>query len=87
MRNVWYSPKATLDSPDTIHQILMYGNLSEIKSLKDKVGEQKIRKIFLQYPKKIYTNELLNFIKNFILDINTSIDDQKYLKNTPRNTG
>lgn len=37
-------------------------------------------------PKKIYTNESFNFIKNFVLNISTSVDKQKYLKHTPRYT-
>ena len=87
MKNIWYSTNTNLQSPDAIHQTLMFGSLSDIKSLKDKVGKRKIKKIFLMYPKKIYTNEALNFIKNFILNISTSVDEKKYLKHTPRYTG
>lgn len=83
-KRVWYSSKADIKSPDTIHQILMFGKLSEIRSLKKKVGEAKIKEIFLYFPKKIYTHAALNFIKKFILGIQTSVDEQKYLKTTPR---
>lgn len=86
-KRVWYSPKTDIKSPDTIHQILMFGKLSEIQTLKKKVGESKIKEVFLHFPKKIYTHTSLNFIKKFILKIHTSIDEQKYLKTAPRTTG
>lgn len=83
-KRVWYSPKTDIKSPDAIHQILMFGRLTDIQSLKKKVGEAKLKEIFLRFPKKIYTNPALNFIKNFILKIKTSIDEQKYLKTAQR---
>ncbi|MDP2649515.1 MAG: hypothetical protein Q8P10_01590 [bacterium] len=85
MKQVWYSSNPDMKSPDTVHQILMFGTLSDIKSLEKRLGKKTIGQLFLRYPKKIYTNTSLNFIKNFVLNINTPIDDQKYLKNTPRN--
>jgi len=84
---VWYSEDVDIKSPDTIHQILMFGTLEEIKVLKDKLGEKEMKELFLRFPKKVYTAPALNFIKNFILHINTSIDEQKYLKSTPRHIG
>lgn len=86
-KRVWYSSKSNIKSPDTVHQILMFGRLSEIKSLQKKVGLAKLKEIFLRFPKKVYTNAALNFIKNFILGIHISIDEQKYLKSAPRTTG
>jgi len=80
----WYTSKTTEESPDNIHQILAYGSLSEIKSLKKALGEEVVKKKFMSYPKKIYTASSLNFITKFILHISTSIDEQKYLKSTPR---
>lgn len=84
--HVWYS-LTDPDSPDSVHQTLMYGNLEDIKSLKKTLGYIKLKELFLKFPKKIYTKPALNFIKNFILRINTRIDEQKYLKNTPRSIG
>lgn len=84
VKQMWYSPKTDTKSSDTIHQILMFGELKDIESLKQNVGQTTLRKLFLKHPKKIYTNAALNFIKNFILDINIPIDEQKYLKYTPR---
>ena len=84
IKQVWYSSKTDLQSPDAIHQILMFGGLKDINFLKKALGKTLVKDIFLHYPKKIYTNSALNFIKNFILSINTPLDEQKYLKNTPR---
>lgn len=84
IKSVWYSPKVDTQSPDTIHQVLMFGNLKEIESLKKTIGRNRVKELFLLSPKKIYTGSALNFIKNFILGINTPIDEQKYLKITPR---
>lgn len=86
INNVWYAPKSDIKSPDTIHQILMFGTLRDIKSLKKTVGESTVKKLFLQYPKKVYTAPALNFIKNFILRLHSPIDEQQYLKFTPRIT-
>ncbi len=83
---VWYSPKSDLKSPDTTHQILMFGNLEDIRLLKKTVGETTIKNTFLRFPKKVYTGAALNFIKKFILRLPTPIDDQQYLKTTPRIT-
>lgn len=87
MNRVWYAPIEDESSPDNIHQILMFGKLSEIQSLKKKLGSSRIKEVFLQYPKKIYTAASLNFVKNFILRLPSSLDDQQYLKHTPRAIG
>lgn len=89
MRNpyVWYSNDTPIDSPDTIHQTLVYGSLDSIKSLKDTLGEDALQKVFLEKPKKIYTKSSFNFIKNFILHITQPIDEYRYLKSTPRFIG
>lgn len=86
-RRVWYSSKVDPNSPDTIHQILMFGTLAEIKSLKKTMGIEKVRNLFLNYPKKVYTSSAFYFIKNFILRITTQLDEKTYLKDTPRRIG
>ena len=86
MNRSWYTNTINESSSDSIHQTLVFGTLDDIRSLKEKVGEKKLRELFLRYPKKIYTIPVLNFIKNFILHIHTSIDEQDYLKYTPRRT-
>lgn len=87
MNRSWYSPSINEKSPDSVHQILAFGSLDDIKSLKKAIGEKKIKEFFLKNPKKVYTSPTLNFIKNFVLNINDSVDEQKYLKSTPRNIG
>ncbi len=84
LKSVWYSANPAPNSPDTIHQTLMFGRLDEIKSLKKTIGEVTLRKLFINNPKKIYNRAALNFIKKFILKVNTPIDEQQYLKTTPR---
>ena len=85
-KHVWYASYSDIKSPDVIHQILMFGKLSDIQSLKRKLGDKTVKELFLRFPKKVYTAAALNFIKNFILRISTHIDEQKYLKYTPRIT-
>lgn len=85
MNRAWYTNSTDITSPDIVHQILAYGTLDDIKLLKKTVGVENIKDSFLNHPKKVYTAPSLNFVKNFILQIHHSIDDQKYLKNTPRN--
>lgn len=86
MHRSWYTNKVEEKTPDSVHQALAYGTLDDIQALKNKVGEAEIKELFLHYPKKIYTLPALNFIKNFVLNIASSIDERKYLKDTPRST-
>lgn len=86
MNYSWYTHKTKENTSDAIHQTLAFGSLDDIRSLKKTVGRETVKKLFLEHPKKIYTSSMLYFIKNFVLHITNSIDDQKYLKFTPRNT-
>lgn len=86
-KRVWYSDKVDPNSPDVVHQTLMFGTLKEIASIKKRLGEAVVKKLFLKYPKKVYTNSTLNFIKNIVLRIKEPVDEQKYLKSTPRHIG
>jgi negative regulator of genetic competence, sporulation and motility len=86
MNRSWYTDTADKKSPDTVHQILAFGTLEDIRSLKKAVGEAKIRELFINYPKKVYSRSLLEFVKKFILHIRNQVDEEKYLKYTPRST-
>lgn len=86
VNQVWYSPRTDIKSPDTVHQILVFGTLEDIQTLKKTIGETTVKNLFLQHPKKVYTASALNFIKNFILKLHSPLDEQKYLKYTPRTT-
>ena len=85
MNRSWYIENVDKGSPDSVHQILAFGTIEDIKSLKKSLSEVKIRELFLRYPKKVYNSPSLNFIKSFILHIDKPIDEQKYLEYTPRN--
>lgn len=82
----WYAQATNPTSPDAIHQICAFGTLEDIRELKKTVGAQELQKMFISYPKKVYTPETLNFIKTIILHISSPLDDQKYLKSAPRYT-
>ncbi len=82
----WYTDKPTEKSPDNIHQILAFGSIKDIKNIKRTLGENTLTNLFLQKPKKVYSASSFNFITRFILHIK-NIDEQKYLKSTPRRTG
>ena len=81
----WYTNKPTKKSPDNIHQILAFGSIKDILNIKKTLGENTLANIFLQKPKKVYSNSTFNFITKFILHIK-NIDEQKYLKSTSRHT-
>ena len=82
----WYNKTLDLSKPDAIQQVLAYGTIEEIEELKKLIGEEKIKKIFLNCPSKIYRPENLHFIKNYLLKIEEPIDEARYLKDTLRNT-
>lgn len=86
MKFSWYTDTVRVRSPDTVHQILAFGTLNDIRSLKKAIGEAKIKELFLHHPKKVYTQPLLGFVKNFILHITEPIDETRYLKYTTRRT-
>ena len=82
----WYSDRSALNNPDSIHQTLALGNLQDIKNLLKKVGVNKVKAIFINHPKKIYTKSGFNFISKFILQITSPIKESEYLKSTLRHT-
>lgn len=81
----WYTDKTIEKSPDNIHQILAFGSIDDVKNIKKTLGENILANLFLQKPKKVYTASSFNFITKFILHI-YNVDEQKYLKSTPRYT-
>ncbi|MEX0896090.1 MAG: hypothetical protein WDZ94_04105 [Patescibacteria group bacterium] len=83
----WHTRQQNIDSPGTIHQILAYGNLNALNDIKKAAGEERLKKIFLEQPQKVYTPSALHFISKFILHIGQPIDETRYLKTTPRYIG
>jgi len=82
----WYTKNDQELTPDALHQILSFGSLDELRNLVDKYGEERLKTLFINQPKKIYHPAGLNFIKKFILHIDKKIDDAQYLKTTLRYT-
>ncbi len=81
----WYNQKSQLDNPETIHQIMSFGEIDDIKKMEQLIGIKKIKELYLKYPKKVYSRSVFLFINNYILKTKEPIDEQKYLKNTSRN--
>lgn len=80
---VWSKAKRKLTQKDKaykINQVLMYGDLAEIKNLIASEGLAEIKQVFINQPTKIYTKPAFNFIKNHLLKINQDLDQAKYVK-------
>lgn len=82
----WYKRNISPDSPDSIHNTLMYGTLDDIKKILNQIGREKVIKIFSENPKKIYSDASLHFVSSYILKIGEVPDKDKYLSYAPRNT-
>ena len=82
---LWYKKSDDVRSADTIHQILVFGTLEDISDFKAEVGDKKMREIFIQKPKNIYTKADFNFVKRYLLKIDQEIDGTAYLKTSARN--
>lgn len=80
----WYKKNVKINYPDTLHQVLIYGNLEDIKAMNIQLGQAYVRDTFLNYPKKAYTRASFNFISKFILKIENTVNEKLYLKDTPR---
>lgn len=79
----WSKDKRKIGENDEayfVNQTLMYGDLKDIKILINSEGLEKVRKIFVSKPTKIYTPQAFNFIKNYILKIGQDLDQSKYVK-------
>jgi hypothetical protein len=63
-----------------IHQVLSFGDIEEIEWLFKNYTLDEINMIFINIPKRIYTRPVFLFIKDFILKINISLDEKKYVK-------
>ena len=81
---LWSRDVSSLDIQEDknyiIHQVLMYGSLDQIKWLKSVYSGGEIREVFCKQPKKIYTPQAFNFIKNYLLGISTSLSEKEYVK-------
>lgn len=88
----WFTDFNKLDlvrnKRDIIHQILSMGSLKAVKWLFEVYGRNTIQKSFLEKPAKIYRPETFNWAKNILFDLEkTNVNLNKYVINTPRDTG
>ena len=63
-----------------IHQVLSFGDIEEIKWLFKNYTLDEIKMVFINIPKRIYTRPVFLFVKEYILKINTPLDEKKYVK-------
>lgn len=63
-----------------IHQVLSFGDIDEIRWLFKNYSLEEVKIVFINTPKRIYTRPVFLFIKDFILKINTGLDEKKYVK-------
>jgi len=81
---VWSKNKDKLDKSEDkiyiINQVLMFGNLGEIKALVEEYGENEVRRVFTEQPTKIYSKPAFNLIKNYILKIDKNLDGGRYIQ-------
>lgn len=74
------------DQTYIIHQIFSHGRIEDILWLFKTYSREKLNEVFTKHPYKDYRPARFNFIKNYILSIkNKTLDDQYYVRNTPRN--
>ncbi len=64
-----------------IHQILSYGDLNQIKHLFSIYQRKDIKEVFLHHPQKTYSPAVFNFIKKFILNLDSKdFTESDYVK-------
>lgn len=63
-----------------IHQVLSFGDIEEIKWLFKNYTLDEIKMVFINIPKRIYTRPVFLFVKEYILKINTGLDEKNYVK-------
>ena len=64
-----------------VHQVLLYGDFSDLKHLFKIYTLKEVREVFLSSPKKNYSKPILRLIKNFVLDLKKfKIDEEKYIR-------
>ena len=69
-----------IDKIYIIHQVLSFGDIEEIKWLFENYSIDEIKMVFINIPKRIYTRPVFLFVKDYILKINTELDEKKYVK-------
>ncbi len=85
---LWFKPRPLADLADveSIHHVLRYGSLEEVAELRTQLGLARLRQVFLSAPQKIYTPAALHFISQYVLKIDTPVNDRAYLTTAPRHS-
>ena len=73
------------DKTYIIHQIFSHGRMEDILWLFTVYPKTELENIFQTHPYKDYDAARFNFVKNYLLRLrNKEINEQRYVKNTPR---
>lgn len=58
----------------------MYGSLDHIDWLRSVYSNDEIKKVFINKPRKVYTPQAFNLIKNYLLRIEADLPEKNYVK-------
>lgn len=79
----WSADVESLDSQKhkqyIVHQVLQYGDIADFTWLRQLYSPEEIKSVFLTHPRKTYSARTFNFIKHFLLHIDTQLDEGKYV--------
>lgn len=63
-----------------INQVLLYGDLGELRWLFTTYGRKEVTDVFLNHPTKMFFKQPFHFIKNYLLPLaNTPLDEEDYV--------
>ncbi|MBI3576991.1 hypothetical protein HY086_03065 [Candidatus Gottesmanbacteria bacterium] len=63
-----------------VHQLLIYGTLTEIKWLFHTYGVKEVVRVFVTQPARLYSKKVFHFIKNYVLPLrDTKLYEEDYV--------
>lgn len=68
------------DKSYIVNQILSFGSLKNIHWMLKKYSKKEVEETFVKKPRKVYTHQSFNFVKNHILKITRELNSRKYVK-------
>lgn len=80
---VWSKDKGKLGKIDEVYEVnqtLMYGEIEEIEGMIKDKGLEKVKRIFLEKPSKIYTKPAVNFVAKYIFNLENGVNLDNYVK-------
>ncbi|KKU92824.1 hypothetical protein A3H89_01005 [Candidatus Amesbacteria bacterium RIFCSPLOWO2_02_FULL_48_11] len=73
------------DEQYVINQILAYGGLEDIKWAKEHYGWEKLKRVFVEKPLKVYLPRTFHFVKKILFDLSDNVTPrEKYDQTLPR---